>query len=138
MTRLVLDTNVVVSAHLKPEGLEDRVLKLVLNRKVECFVSTPIMDEYERVLSSPKFSFKKRRVTKSLAHIRRVATKVEPAQSLTVCPDESDNRFLECADAASVDYLVTGNKRHFPKHWKNIWIVNARELIELIYPELER
>ena len=39
---------------------------------------------------------------------------------------------LECAEVASADYLVTGNKRHFPKRWKVTAVVNARELLGLI------
>jgi hypothetical protein len=41
---------------------------------------------------------------------------------------------LECAETASANFLVTGNKRHFPKHWKNTQVVNARELLGMIGP----
>jgi predicted nucleic acid-binding protein len=55
-----------------------------------------------------------------------------------VSPDPDDNKFLECAQAAGADYLVTGNKRHFPKRWGKTKVVNARELLDLISPELEQ
>jgi predicted nucleic acid-binding protein len=54
---------------------------------------------------------------------------VTPTRRVSVSPDEPDNRFLECADAAQSDYLITGNKRHFPKQWKTTSIVNAREFL---------
>jgi predicted nucleic acid-binding protein len=38
---------------------------------------------------------------------------------LDVTSDPDDNMFLECADAARADYLVTGNPKHFPRLWKN-------------------
>lgn len=44
----------------------------------------------------------------------------------------SDNRFLECAEAAGAQYPVTGNKRHFPGNWKGTQVVNGREFVELI------
>jgi len=44
--------------------------------------------------------------------------------------------FLECADQARADYLITGNTRHFPKFWKATKIVTAREFIELVGPHL--
>jgi len=47
---------------------------------------------------------------------------------------DADNRFLECAEAAGADFLVTGNKRHFPKRWKKTQVVNARELMGMIGP----
>jgi predicted nucleic acid-binding protein len=43
-----------------------------------------------------------------------------------------DNVFLECAEAAQADYLVTGNQRHFPERWKKTKVIGARELIEFI------
>lgn len=49
-----------------------------------------------------------------------------------ISPDEPDNRFLECAEAADADYLVTGNKKHFPNQWKRTRIVNARELLDTL------
>jgi predicted nucleic acid-binding protein len=63
---------------------------------------------------------------------------MRPSRLLSVSPDEPDNRFLECADAAGADYLVTGNKRHFPASFGNTRVVNARELIETITPDLQR
>jgi predicted nucleic acid-binding protein len=57
---------------------------------------------------------------------------VDPKETLTVSPDEDDNRFLECAEAADADYLVTGNKRHFPEQWKECMVIGARELVELL------
>jgi putative PIN family toxin of toxin-antitoxin system len=56
MIRVVLDTNVVVSALLSPAGFEDRALRLALHGHVQLYVSSPILNEYGRVLSSPKLA----------------------------------------------------------------------------------
>jgi len=50
--------------------------------------------------------------------------------------DPADNMFVECADAARADYLVTGNLRHFPKFWKNTKIISSREFLTVIAPHL--
>jgi uncharacterized protein len=50
---------------------------------------------------------------------------VTPSRCLEVCTDPDDNMFLECADAARADYLITGNPRHFPRFWKKTKIINA-------------
>ena len=63
---------------------------------------------------------------------------VKPERELSVASDPTDNRFLECADAARADYLVTGNKRHFPKQWRQTLVVNARQLIEYVTADLRR
>jgi putative PIN family toxin of toxin-antitoxin system len=130
---VVLDTNILVSAHLSPFGLEYRVLELALDCRLRLFVSTPILIEYETVLRRPKFPILPGRVTDSLARIRQNSTLIFPATTLAVSPDERDNRFLECAESAGADFLVTGNRRHFPKVWKTARIVNAREFLSSVF-----
>lgn len=45
---------------------------------------------------------------------------------LAACPNDPDDIiFLQCAQAAIADYLVTGNTRHFPENWKKTRIVRA-------------
>lgn len=134
MIRVVLDTNVLVSALLSPTGWEDRVFKLALHGYVQLYISPPVLAEYERVLSSSKFAFSNPRVRSTLRHIAAAAHSVHPMRILDQCRHEQDNRFLECADAAGADYLITGNKRHFPAQWKQTSVVNAREFSELAFP----
>ena len=50
--------------------------------------------------------------------------------------DLQDNMFLECADAARADYLVTGNVRHFPKFWKKTKVITSREFLSLVAPHV--
>jgi uncharacterized protein len=135
--RVVLDTNVVVSAHLSPEGYERSVLDLTLSGKLRIFVSEAILREYESVLRRPKFRLKPLDVSRSLRLMRAAARVVAPYGQLNVARDLGDNRFLECAETAKVDYLVTGNKRHFPKQWRQTLVVNARELLEWTIPEMQ-
>ena len=134
--RVVLDTNVVVSAHLSPEGYERSVLDLALSGKLRMFVSEAILREYESVLRRPKFRLKPLDVLRSLRLLRAAAKVVAPYGQLNVARDPGDNRFLECAETAKADYLVTGNKRHFPKQWRQTLVVNARELLEWTIPEM--
>ena len=138
MIKVVLDTNVVVSAHLNEEGLQARVLRLAFSRAILPYLSEPILAEYEFILRRPKFSFDQKRIDQSLARLNQVGIVVKPTQILSISPDETDNRFLECSEEAQADYLVTGNKRHFPKQWQTAEIVNARELLERITPQLQR
>ena len=129
MIRVVLDTNVLVSANLSEEGLEALVVSLALNRKIQLHVSEPILQEYERVLRYPRLKFEAKEVARFLARLRRNSVLVMPTRKVSASPDEADNRFLECAEAARADFLVTGNKKHFPKRWKTTEVVNTRELL---------
>jgi putative PIN family toxin of toxin-antitoxin system len=132
MIRLVLDTNVLVSANLNDQGLEAVIVSLALNKKVQLCVSAPILEEYERVLLYPRLKFIPKEVARFLARLRSGSLVVKPTKEVSESTDEADNRFLECAETAVADYLVTGNKRHFPKRWKTTEVVNARESLGFI------
>jgi predicted nucleic acid-binding protein len=45
---------------------------------------------------------------------------------------------VECADAARADYLITGNRKHFPAFWKSTKIITSREFIGIAAPHLIR
>lgn len=77
-------------------------------------------------------------ITASLELIRQQARVVRPKRALAVAVDPVDNKSLECAETAGAEYLITGNKRHFPAAWKGTRIVNARELLNLIVPDIPR
>jgi putative PIN family toxin of toxin-antitoxin system len=130
--RLVLDTNVVVSALLKPQGLEDQVLRLGLAGKAELCVSPAVLAEYAIVLPRPRLKLQPQEVARALDKLRQGSTVVHPAFTLKLCRHEPDNRFLECAEAAASDYLVTGNTRHFPKKYRSTKVVTARQFLELL------
>ena len=134
--RLVIDTNVVVSAATRPEGLQRTVVLLALTAPVHWYVSREILAEYTRVLARPELKIRKALRQQFLQLIRNRARLVSPARRLLVTADPADSIFLECADAARADYLITGNQRHFPKFWKNTKIINAREFLNIIAPHL--
>ncbi len=129
MIGMVFDTNVLVSANLSDEGLEAVVVSLAFNQIIQLYVSEPILKEYERVLRYPRLKLETKQVVRFLARLRRSSVLVIPTHTVSASPDEADNRFLECAEAARADFLVTGNKKHFPKRWKSTEVVNARELL---------
>jgi len=134
--RLVLDTNIVVSAALKPEGLQRTVVLLALTKPARLYVSAPILEEYRAVLARPEFRIRKglRRQLQQL--IETNSYLVSPVRRLQVTADRDDNMFVECADVAGADYLVTGNVRHFPRYWKRTKIITSREFLGLIAPHL--
>ncbi len=135
---VVLDTNVVVSAHLKAEGVEWFVFTMALKGDLKLFVSAPILEEYRDVLKRKRLRLSLERVEASLKYIEAHATHCEPKRTVLAAGDPEDNKFLECAQEVGADFLVTANKRHFPRAWGTTRVVNARELLEIIIPELKR
>jgi predicted nucleic acid-binding protein len=94
--------------------------------------------EYEAVLERPELGIGKGRQRQLLELIENRAHLVRPSRAVRAASDPDDDMFLECADEARADYLVTGNLRHFPKFWKATKIVNAREFVSLAAPHLTR
>ena len=134
--RLVIDTNVVVSAALKPEGLQRTVVLLAMSKPARWYVSEPILSEYEMVLARPELKIRRSLRLRWLQLIKNQARLVRPSRLAQVTSDPADNMFIECADAARADYLVTGNQRHFPKFWKNTKVITSSEFLNVIAPHL--
>jgi len=60
----------------------------------------------------------------------------KPNRIPQITSDIDDLKFLECADAARADYLITGNTRHFPAFWKRTKAITPREFLILVSPHL--
>jgi putative PIN family toxin of toxin-antitoxin system len=134
--RLVVDTNIVVSAALKPDGLQRTVLLLAITKPARLYISKAILTEYSEVLARPELQIRKCLQRQLLDLLRKRAHFVTPAWTLQMTGDPEDNMFLECADAARADYLVTGNVRHFPRFWKKTKVITSREFLGLVAPHL--
>ena len=128
MIRVVLDTNVIVSGLLAADSLPATILDLALQGKIHAAVSPSILAEMARVLRRPRFGFEPRKIGSFLALFKSRSKLVSPKKTLNLCRgDSSDNRFLECAEAAKTEFLVTGNKSHFPPRHMNTLVVTPRE-----------
>lgn len=132
MIRVVIDTNIVVSALLQRESLPAAVLMLALSGRIQLCVSDSVFAEYDEVIRRPRLKLSRDVIEGALQSIRKLSQWVKPNFRVVACADADDNVFLECAQAAEADYLVTGNRRHFPERWQKTKVIGARELIELI------
>ena len=77
-------------------------------------LSKAVMDEYQQVLTRPKFKFKPARIASVLEVFRDKGHMFESTATPFVSPDPTDTKSLQCAFAALADFLVTGNRRHYP------------------------
>jgi len=134
--RLVIDTNVLVSAVLKPDGLQRTVFLLATTKPARWYVSGPIMEEYATVLARPELKIRKSLRLQFIQLIKNHTYSVTPSRLPQLTSDPDDNIFLECADAARADYLVTGNRRHFPRFWKKTKIIDSREFLDIVAPHM--
>jgi putative PIN family toxin of toxin-antitoxin system len=111
--RVVLDTNVLVSGLLSPDGNPGRVVDLFLAGEITLLVDDRILAEYRAVLPRPKFGLDASNIVDLIDQIEAESVRVMAPPIGISLPDETDLPFLEVALAGEAQTLVTGNARHF-------------------------
>jgi putative PIN family toxin of toxin-antitoxin system len=131
MIRIVLDTNVIVSA-LVFGGVPRGVLELAEAGRCKLFYSAPIQNEVRRVLAE-KFDWPQAMLQEALPVLWGIGTLVSPRTTLNAVPDDpDDNRILECAVEARAQAIVSGDHHLLALHrYKSIPIVTPRQFLEL-------
>lgn len=132
MIRAVLDTNVVISALLF-SGPPSKLVSAWQSSRLRPIVSTPILDEYIRVLAYPKFKLTDAEIRglieeELLPFIETVNT--SPAAIPTI-RDPDDAKFITCALTAGVRWLVSGDDDLLSCHQiKSVEIVSVTTFLQ--------
>ena len=105
-----------------------------MTRPARLYISQAILAEYREVLARREFKIRRGLRQQFLQLIKNRAQLVDPVRALQVTKDPDDDKFVECADAARADYLITGNQRHFPRFWKKTKVITSREFISIVAP----
>lgn len=112
--RVVLDTNVMVSALLVRGGNEDCILRAWRRRAYELVTSPEILAELARVLLYPKLRkashMTEAEVTFYIEAVAHESLLAEKGPKIALCRDPDDNKFLEAAVHSRARFLVTGDK----------------------------
>ena len=107
-SRYVVDTNVIVSALLKPGSVPDRALRMIWETSTLLY-DERVIAEYRAVLTRPKFQIDADRVAMMLEAILGLGTLVTDVSTWDGRMRDADDRiFIEVALAGSADAIVTG------------------------------
>ena len=137
LLKLVLDTNTIVSAFFW-EGNEAELFRKIEQGRAKLYITSEVLKEVEEVIKRPKFNevMMKAGLTPdqiiqkivSLSHLV-----IAPKLNIKVCRDKKDNKFLECAESAKVDYIVSGDEDLlFLKEYKGIQIVRTSRMLDML------
>ncbi len=128
--KAILDTNVLISAYVFPGGTPEAVYRLALERRLEIGTSLPLLAEFGRVLGD-KFGWTPDRVEAAVGQVARIASVVEPGETVRVVKaDPTDDRALEAARAFDTEVIVSGDRHLLDLGvWNQIDIVSPAELI---------
>jgi len=139
MQKLILDTNIIVSA-LISNSIPTKILyELVLTEKVITCLSEEIFTEYVEVINREKFAKYKDFKTKStivISRLHEISNLYDTNLKIDMLTDTSDNKFLELASVSSADFLITGNTLDFRMtEFEHTKILTPREYWDYFYSE---
>lgn len=134
MHKVIIDTNVLVSALIQRSYPNFILYNCIFENTVFVCVSEELFKEYIEVLNRPKFSKYPDFINKAefvLAQLENIAIKFIPQEKIDVINDSPDNRLLELASESKADYLITGNINDFTMtDFKGTKIVSPRDYWE--------
>jgi len=114
MIRVVVDTNVIVSAVLSRLGKPAQVLNSITDYDyIDMYYSSEIIDDYSKVLSYERLNIDEGDKNRVIELIRRIGVCIDPTAGSMQLPDEADRKFYDAAKESGA-ILVTGNIKHYP------------------------
>ena len=128
--RVVLDTNILISAFIFPGGPPEAVYRLVLEGRVELVTARPLLIELGRVLTE-KFGWDSSRADEVVAQVARLGQVVRPMETVReIAADPSDDRVLEAAAEGGAEVIVSGD-RHLLRlgTWRAVRIEPAAKFL---------
>ena len=139
MQKIVIDTNVIVSALIQT-GYPNLIINdLFIEQKFHLCISEDLLAEYYEVLAREKFSKFQDffiRAKALLVEIEAKATKYIPTITLDLISDDDDNMILELADKCLADFVITGNTTDFTfPTYKQTKIVTPKEYWDSYKPK---
>lgn len=131
--KIVLDTNVLVSGILSPNGPPAAVLRALLTERVTLCFDERIVSEYRDVLTRTKFAFDRELVEELIGFLESAGSPTLATPLAVTLPDPWDQMFVEVAVSSNADCLVTGNLRHFPETARaGVRVVSPREFLDVL------
>lgn len=142
--RVVLDTNVLISAFISQTGAPAQIFALWRSGDLEIIVSSETLDELTRVLSYPRVTrylrYTPEQIERFLALLRMGAERIETEsiENLTVINDDpDDDKFFALALAAQAQYIVSGDKAHVlpVRQYEGIQVVAPASFLQMFHED---
>jgi len=130
--RYVFDANAIVSALLLPGSIPRRAFDKACAQG-RFFLSEPVIHELDDVFRRPRLEkyIREDERIHFLVALLREAHIVRVTESISVCRDPKDNKYLELAQAAQATCLVTGDKDLLELHpYRGLSILTPRQFLD--------
>ena len=134
-SKVVIDTNTIISAPLSEDGNPAMIFELLLLGEINNFRSEEITNEVIEVFHREKIKklISEEKIQFIINNYKKFSELVKPNIELSIVKeDEDDNRILECAETGDVDYIISGDEHLLNlKNHKNIRIVSPKEFLQI-------
>ena len=130
ITRIVFDTNVLISSILWDNSVAQKFLFKCINENTQIFSSQEIIEEYKEILARD-FDYGEQEIVELLERIYQFLTLVSPSKKIDVVKDDSDdNKIIECAIESNAKYIISYDKHLLKlKEYSGIKIVRPEEAL---------
>ena len=141
--RVVIDTNILVSALIKPQGTVGRVLQRLRQNDYTLLYAPVLLEELVDVLNRPRIRTKYGLAEADIETIVRFILLrgefVSPTEPINACRDPKDNKFLEVAVTGQADVIVSGDKDLLVLHpFQGIPVITAHEFLQQLDEEHQK
>ena len=131
--KVVLDTNVLISATLWSNSVANKLLFKLIEQESKIFISEEILSEYGRVLIRD-FDHSEEQALQKRNNLSLLFTIVYPVRKITaVKEDAQDDKIIECGVESLSDYIVSYDNHLLKlKKFMEIKIMSPDEILKIL------
>jgi len=138
MLKVVLDTNILVSATLSPKGTPAQIIKAWRKGKFKLIISPGLFEEMERVIFYPKVrkysAWSEEEINYFLKELEQVSIKTPGRLSSRIVKnDPADDMFIITAIEGKANYIVSGDQHLLQlKTYEDIKIITPANFLKIL------
>ena len=136
MTKIVFDTNVLISSTLWDNSVAQKFLFKCIKANVQIFSSQEIIEEYKEILARD-FDYEEQETGEIMERALQFLTLVTPSKKVDIVKEDvDDNKIIECAVESNSEYIISYDKHLLKvKEFQGIQIVRPEErlAVDVIY-----
>ncbi len=129
-TKMVFDTNVLISATLWDNSVAQKFLFKCIKENIQIFSSPEIIEEYKEILARD-FNYKEQEIGEILERVLQFVTLVTPSKKIDIIKEDiDDNKIIECAVKSKAEHIISYDKHLLKlKEFQGIKIVRPEEAL---------
>jgi len=133
MIRVVLDTNVLISALISKSSAPQKLYRAFTKQRFLLLEEVEDVINRERLIKYHKLTPKQRRIMEQLAELSYVVLGTVSSEELVVQRDPEDDKFLWCAIEGKADYIISGDHHLLDlKEYEGVKILSPHDFLTIL------